>query len=263
MRTFWIAAFLPVIAAACSQGYSSVELLDLTLTPVADAADPADRGGAASQHVDCDVGIAQAAWSGDAGPAGPPREAPEDAISDFAEFWSIPVPSDDFDVVGRDQGRLLFVHRNGAGAKVAVVLLDVDGGDDGPWTMDVFAACDPSELDGSYDEPLRVWTDSAGVRVLTSVVTTFRGAEHCGWEDVIYLRFDDRIYLGGDVPRDLWSSLVEAPSRDVALSPDAVDTGLSSGEVALWMSPDDSIAYLVAPSQVDSFALATEPVWCA
>jgi hypothetical protein len=240
-----------------------VSVVELDIVPVADAPVVADRGGAASRQVECQDGIARAAWSADAGPVGPPRNQPEDAIADFVEFWSIPIPPDDFQITGRDAGRLLYVHENGAVGKVAVVLADADGGNDGPWAMDVFAACDPSELDPSYDEPLRIWTDVTGERVLTSQVTTLRGAEHCGWQDVIYLQMGERVYLGGEVPRELWGSLVEVPAIDVEMPPDAVDTGLDSGEVALWMSPDESMAYVVSPSRVDSFAVATEPVWCA
>ncbi len=221
------------------------------------------RGGAAPRFTECEGSIAYAGESQDVGPTGEPRGNPLDAIADFTEMWSVAVPADAFALAGRDEDRLLYVHRVDGRAKIAIVLLDASGSDDGPWAMDVFAICDVSEFSEVHHDPLEVWVDAAGERVPTSRLTTFPGAEHCDWEGVIYLSFEDRIYLGGDVPRELLSYLVAPPENDIALPTDSVDTGYTSGDVALWMSRDESLAYLVAPDRTNGFSLATEPVWCA
>jgi hypothetical protein len=242
----------------------SVPSLDLDVTPVADAPDPAERGGAAALHVDCRFGIAQAGWSQDAGPAGPPRGEPVEALRDFIDMWAIPVPAGDFALAGTDVARLLYTHSTAQSPKIAVVVRHTEGGPDGDgWSMEVFAACDRAELDPAYDEPLRIWVDAEGRRAPTLEITAYPGAEHCDWEDVIYLNYEERTYLGGDVPSELVPSLVTAPERDIDLPPDAVDTGFTSGDTDLWLSADESIAYLVSPTHLDGFALAIAPVWCA
>jgi hypothetical protein len=62
--------------------------------------------------------------------------------------------------------------------------------------VETFATCDPAEYDPSTDDQLSidVWVDADGNRVPTSIITSSPGAEHCEWQSVTFLFYEDRQY---------------------------------------------------------------------
>ena len=152
-------------------------------------------------------------------------------------------------------------------AKVAVIVADAGevGLESGGWAVETFASCDPAEYDPSADEQLfhDIWLDADGNRVLTSTLVSFRGPEHCGWQSVTFLTYRDRQYLG-DPQGALEGSGVEVPfEADAELPADATDTGYHRDGRHLWLSADESVAYVVDGDGVEAWPSPDHIVGCA
>jgi len=247
---------------------SPIPQVDLDGQPVPDAPDPADRAGAAAEYVDCVHGIGNGGWSMDFGLVGSASN-PDRALESFLDGGLFGLPPDGFVVSGRDAGRMLYTYSVDDVAKAAVIVADsntVDLDASNRWTVETFATCDPAEYDPNVDDqlPMEVWLDADGNRVPTSIITSFRGAEHCGWESVTYLIFEDEQFISD--PR----GVIEVPyvtpyDDDTDLPVDAVDTGYRHDDRELWMSPNGQVAYLSGNDRVEAWPKpdTTEPVWCA
>ena len=246
---------------------AAVPQVDLDEQPIADAPDPADRAGAAAEYVDCTYGIWNGGWSLDFGFSGSGSE-PEVALDRFLDEGLFSLPHDGYFASGRDADRLLYTYQVDGVPKVAVILADstadLDASDH--WTVETFATCDPSEYDPSVDDQLsmEVWLDADGGRVPTSIITSFQGAEHCGWESVTYLIHEDQQFISD--PRGVIDVPYGTPyDGDTELPVDAVDTGYRHDDREFWISADGQVAYLVESDRVEAWPKpdSTEPVWCA
>ena len=247
---------------------TAIPRVDLDGQPVADAPDPADRAGAAAEYVDCTYGISNGGWSLDFGPAGSASD-PEGALQGFVDDGLFGLPPDGYVASGRDEGRTLFTYSVEGMSKVAVIVadsntIDLDASD--LWTVETFATCDPAEYDPTVDDrlPMDVWLDADGNRVPTSIITSFPGAEHCEWESVTYLIYEDQQFISD--PRGVMDVPYVVPyDADTELPADAVETGYRHDDRDLWVSADGQVAYLAGSDRVEAWPKpdTTEPVWCA
>jgi hypothetical protein len=245
---------------------ASTPVVDLFEQPIADAPDPADRAGAAANHVQCEYGISQGGWSMDFGSPGGASD-PEVALSVFLEGELFALPIQDFVAQGRDEARMLYTYSVAGEPKVAVIVADsahvpLDAEDE--WGVETFASCDPAEFDPSTDDqlPVDIWLDAEGQRVPTSTLTSREGAEHCDWESVTFLRFEDRQYISdpGGVLGDV--GFVARFDGDAELPTDATNTGYHRNGRELWVSADGAITYIVGANRVKAWPTTTEPVGC-
>ena len=247
---------------------TAIPHVDLVGHPVPDAPDPADRAGAAAEYVDCTYGISNGGWSVDFGPAGSASD-PEGALQGFVDDGLFSLPPDGYVASGRDEGRTLYTYSVEGVPKVAVIVadsntIDLDASDG--WTVETFATCDPAEYDPNVDGqlPMEVWLDAGDDRVPTSIITSFPGAEHCGWESVTYLIYEDQQFISD--PRGVMDVAYVVPyDHDSGLPADAIDTGYRLEDLELWLSADGQVAYLVGSDRVEAWPKpdTTEPVWCA
>lgn len=273
--------FIAGLAAACGgadpvgatgssvdadEGDVSVPVVDLFEQPVADAPDPADRAGAAADYVECDYGISQGGWSMDFGPPGSASD-PDGALSLFLEEGLFALPGQGFVAEGQNQDRMLYTYSVAGEPKVAVIVADSANvpldAEDG-WVVETFASCDPAEFDPSIDDrlPVDIWLDADDNRVPTSTITSSKGPEHCDWESVTFLWFEDRQYIS-DPSGVLADVGFVVPFDDNAELPgDATNTGYHSDGRQLWVSSDGTIAYLVDGDRVEAWPTTADPVGC-
>jgi hypothetical protein len=239
----------------------SIPIVNLFEEPVPDAPDPADRAGAADEYIECVHPIWNGGWSQDVGGTGNAGD-PADALALFVDSGLFGLPPKGYSLTGRDGGRLLYTYAVDGTQKVAVILSNSPSG----WGFETFASCDPAEYDPADDELLRmgIWTASDGRRTPTSIITSMPGAEHCGWESVTYLLYQDRQYIS-DPNGVMGVRFVEPFASDTNLPADAVDTGFRRKGQSLWLSADNSVAYLVSDDRVEAWPTpdSPEPVWCA
>lgn len=245
----------------------SVPVVDLFEQPVADAPDPADRAGAAADYVECTYGISQGGWSMDFGPPGSASDA-DGALQRFVTDQVFALPDQGYVADGRDEGRMLYTYSVAGEPKVAVIVADSANvqldAEDG-WVVETFASCDPAEFDPSVDDqlPVDIWLDADGNRVPTSTITSSKGPEHCDWESVTFLWFEDRQFISD--PRGVLADIefVVPFDDDVELPIDATNTGYHRDDRQLWLSADGTIAYLVDENRVEAWPTTTDPVGCA
>lgn len=102
----------------------------------------------------------------------------------------------------------------------------------------------------SLDDLVGDWTNGAEVPRRYESVEVFRGAEHCGWEDVLFMSLQ---------PEDgEWLQFVraEAPTRldwiagpveiNVSLLSDAIDTGYERNGTRLFLAADSGYVWLMS-----------------
>jgi hypothetical protein len=278
LRSTMLLVVLVLVASGCgdaggdldtSSGASTLPVLILFEQPIADAPDPADRAGAASDYVQCTSGLSNGGWSLDFGPPQTTSDA-ESALTAFLGEGLFSLPTDGYAAAGADTDRILFTYPVANTPKVAVIVVDSPGDDDlglgSGWVVETFATCDPSEYDDSADDDIliQVWLDADGNRVPTSTISSLQGAEHCGWESVTYLSFMDQYYISD--PRGVLSAPLVVPFSDDAVLPaDAVDTGFRRDGAELWISKTATVAYLVRDDKVEAWPTPVDPnsIFCA
>jgi hypothetical protein len=144
---------------------------------------------------------------------------------------------------------------------------DFDG--DHGWGIEAWAQCDPAELPARVTDALgiEVWQDRAGRRVPVSRVQSFRGPEHCGWQDVTFLRIgaDERREYVRDTSGGLDDLLRSTYDGTARLPAQARATGYRRHGRELWLDPG-SAAYLVRVGDrrdVERWPATREPIRCA
>jgi len=246
---------------------ASLPIVDLSRSPVADDPDPSVRAGAVADFVDCEYGIWQGGWTSDFGPLGS-GTGPDEALEDMIDGETLGMPDEGFAAVGRDEDRVLYTYDVGGVAKAALVIADstrVELETKDRWAIETFASCDPSEFDPSTDGafPQEVWMDADGDRVPTSVITSSRGPEHCGWESATFLRVDGRGYISDPEGVLDGKGFVAPFDADAELPSDAIDTGYQQQGLRLWLSNDRLIAFVVTADRVEAWPSSTEEFGCA
>ncbi len=246
---------------------SSIPTVDLSQRPVADAPDPSERAGAAANFIECEYGVWQGGWSLDFGPLGSGSD-PDGAIDDLIRGDMLGLPGEDFTVVGQDQDRVLYTYEVADSPKASVVVADSEHvalDTEDRWAVETFATCDPAEFDPSTDDqfPMDVWQDTGGNRVPTSVITSSRGPEHCGWESATFLTLVGVGYIS-DPDGVLGADGFVAPFDDDAELPsDAIKTDYQRDGRRLWLSKDRTIAFVVSDDRVEAWPSSTEDFFCA
>lgn len=267
-RSWPVIATIALLVAGCGgsasgfeQAVASLPELELFVTPVPDAPDPADRAGAAAMHVECVHPLWNGGWSADFGPPGAGSTS-DRALDAFLSSGLFGLPAHGYALGGKAPDRVLYTYAVTDVPKVAIIVANESDG----WRVETFASCDPAEYDPTTDGQISigVWTDDGGERVPTSIIMSLAGAEHCGWESVTYLLFENRQYISDpegvmDVP------FVTAFDPAADLPSDAVDTGYRREDRELWLSQDRRVAYLVSGDRVETWPTpdTAEPVWCA
>jgi hypothetical protein len=137
--------------------------------------------------------------------------------------------------------------------------------DDVGWEVVGQRACDPSEFDpgDGLTDDTTLWLDAEGQRAPTARIFSRRGAGHCGWEAIIFLYVEDKLYL-----RDLKGELADqtaGPFREVAALPaDAVDTGLHTDNWHLFTVPDERFIYIrTNDGTIERWGRGSDDIGCA
>lgn len=104
---------------------------------------------------------------------------PDDALLEFVDGGLFALPVEGYMAQGRDEDRRLYTYSVNDQAKVAVIVADsanVPVSVEDGWAVKTFASCDPAECDPAADDqiPIKIWLDSDGDRVPTSIVTSSR-----------------------------------------------------------------------------------------
>ena len=130
------------------------------------------------------------------------------------------------------------------------------------------AACGGTD----WEDP---WRDARGDEVGEFVVTTYRGAEHCGWQSAVFLHLgwplgtaaktmnSARQYVRD--PNGLFRSEVAPLDLDASLPDDAEDTGYDQGDIELWISKREAAnaIYIVDGKRVERWPRTRRVVACA
>lgn len=287
MRSVALGA-LAFLLAGCGSAGPVVVRADPTVVPYdgpmtlpldhSDDAGVAARSGAAGRALECagtpyDGGGAD---YGDSGLESVQKDA-ERALRNYFEEEGVSwgMPADGYRVERRDGDRVLFSYDVGGHTKAAVIAADHvrDWRKHTGWGVESWAQCDPAEFPAEFTDHLElsVWTDAAGNRVPVTKVTSWRGPEHCDWQDITFLEIGseatqptDEEYLR-DTSGVLADFLDGAYDAHAVLPARATDTGWRHGGRELWLVPDRSAAYLVStddPTDVERWPASTRPIGC-
>ncbi|MFE1440389.1 hypothetical protein [Streptomyces sp. NPDC058739] len=219
--------------------------------------------GAAGRALECTgeiySGDGRGSWSeGDGG------ETPEEGLEAFFDFEQPDLPRTGYRVEREERDRVLFSLDVDGRTKVAVVVAEDRAGAPG-WGPEASASCDPSELPDSFvaDQPYDLWTDASGDRLPYTRVHSYRGAEHCDWQDADFIALGDASY-GRDPDGVLPDgALTSAYDGDARLPDGARDTGYRQGDRALWRTPDDpSRVYVRDDGRVQAWPRVKDDFGC-
>lgn len=236
-----------------------------------DNPDPAKRAGAAALALECS-GTIYAGGGGDYADGGL-ESVQRDAAAAFENFaaeedGTYPGPGEGFVVERTDGDRVLLSYDVGQETKVAVIAADGirDYNDDVGWGVETWAQCDPAELPADVARELGhvVWEDADGDPVPVTTVTSYRGPEHCDWQDITFLHLRDQTFLR-DTRGVLAELLTTTWSDDVDLPAGATDTGFRHDGRQLWLAGDAS-AFLVSTSDasdVERWPATRDGIGCA
>ena len=170
--------------------------------------------------------------------------------------------------------RVLYVAEVDGRPKAAAVVHDgpasEGAGGDG-WYVESWAVCDVVELPAEFvaERGYEVWTDPAGRIVPTRRLEVFRGAEHCDWQDMTFLRLgrwhdDVPTFVRDPEPDPYLREYVAEPFvAGTTVPPDAVDSGFRRGGDRLWLAPDEARAYVGAtPDDVELWPRVVRRLGC-
>ncbi|MEV7343518.1 hypothetical protein [Streptomyces sp. NPDC093544] len=242
--------------------------LDLPFRESADGSErEAEEGsGSAGRALECDGEI----YSGSGGETWTKSDGgstPEEGLNAFFDMDQPELPHHGYRMESRQGDRVLFSYDVDGRTKVAVVVAK-DQPDRPGWGPETNASCDPAELPASYTDSksYEIWTDRAGHRVPTTVLSSYAGAEHCDWESAHFLgmgRDEDSRQYARDPKGVLGSELFTAEyDGDVPMPADAHDTGYRFKDWRLWLTDDKSTAYVRTSDGVEAWPEAKDMVAC-
>ncbi|MDR6975746.1 hypothetical protein J2X68_002434 [Streptomyces sp. 3330] len=222
--------------------------------------------GAAGRALECEGEIS---WGGgpDGWSEGDGGDTPEEGLRLYFDLFDPVGPHAGFRVERAEADRVLFSYDVDGRTKIAVVVAR-DQEERPGWGPETNASCDPAELPASVTDPggPEIWTDGRGERVATTTLTSYPGAEHCGWQTAHFLGTgrgeDHRQYVRdpeGVIEEDQLTSPYDG---DTAMPAGAHDTGYRHGDWRLWLTDDASTAYVRTSDGVEAWPLAKEPVAC-
>ena len=91
--------------------------------------------------------------------------------------------------------------------------------------------------------PRSTWTGPGGAEVVA-----YAGDKHCDWQSLTVLRLDDKRQYVRDpegIVEKQW--LASTYNAQATLPRDATNTGYNHDDEQLWLSADESAAFVVAP----------------
>ncbi|MFF3201233.1 hypothetical protein [Streptomyces sp. NPDC002962] len=283
MRARFVASALLVVlaAAGCGAGDEQDVVVEGTppATPYAGPLDIATKeldestpealrvaSGAAGRALECEGEIS---WGG--GPDGWSErdggDTPEEGLRLYFDLFEPAGPHSGFRVERAEADRVLFSYDVAGRTKIAVVVAR-DQEERPGWGPETNASCDPAELPASVTDSgdEEIWTDRHGGRVATTTLSSYPGAEHCGWQTAHFLGMgrgaDHRQYVrdpDGVIEEELLTSPYDG---DAAVPADAHDTGYRYGDWRLWLADDASTAYVRTSDGVEAWPLAKDMVAC-
>lgn len=186
---------------------------------------------------------------------------------------------DDVQAVREETDRVLFSYAAEGRTRQAVIVRfgsAVEGtgaGADGmAWWVESWARCDIAEFPESVaaDRHVEVWTDASGRRVPTTTIVSSSGGDCVPGATFLRLGVPGRdprnadseeTYVGGAGP-EYAEFFAEPYRRDVALPPDAVDTGYQRDGQHVWLSPDHQRAYVVRIDRVELWPRTVQTLAC-
>jgi hypothetical protein len=198
---------------------------------------------------------------------------PEALQTARSEGMFLELPDLDLEVARTEDDRVLLTYTSDDAVRAALIFRDgpasEGAGGDG-WYRESWARCDLSEFPEHVAESFfgyQVWTGPDGQPALTSDVVSFPGAEHCDWQTITFLalgegRRDERMYVQDPLP-ELVDFMQGTYVADMALPGDAVATGYSRDGRHLWLSPDETFAYVGKPGSVEAWPRAKPGFGCA
>jgi hypothetical protein len=199
------------------------------------------------------------------------QEDPKAALDDWfeSEFFA-QLPKTGYVETARHDGAALFTFSTQGLVVSAFVVRDDAKGPEGDhgWGVASYAACDPAEWPPATSDSLgiEVWVNPDGDRVPTSTIQSFRGPEHCSWQDTTFLWLGENASDGefyGTPSPDLRRLLLTTYAAHVAPPADARDTGFARDGRHLWLATDGSAAYLVdADGDAERWPASRRPVRC-
>ncbi|MFJ4713315.1 hypothetical protein [Streptomyces sp. NPDC088785] len=227
-------------------------------------------GGAALLALECAARPYEAGAAADEGAGDDGADSAAGALARYAGDGSEEMPVRGYRAEAGRGHRVLYSYDVAGRTRAAVVVAEDRRG----WFAETYASCDPSEFRARDRArlPVRVWEDAHGRAVSTAKVVSWRGAEHCDWQDVEFVtldRGDDGRRRGRQYLRDARGVLADLDglsstyAEDVPLPSDAVDTGYRDAGRELWLAPDRSRAYVRdADGTVERWPGTKEQVAC-
>ncbi len=233
------------------------------LPPSVPATQPVPTGPGLQSLLECDGppstvgGLAE-----DFGPTGGGRTA-QAAFADWQDKHAFALPREGYVLGWSDEERSLYVYSVWGRVKVVVLISTRLGPVVGPrFTVDEIRACNRDEFGSGAVDGQRQWSNSETGAVLIEIP----GHAHCAWQSIRFLDLtlngEPRQYVRDPLSLLSTESLFGTLGRDVALPDDAVFSGYRSGVLELWLTPDDTAAYVVSPTGVDRWPRAREPLGC-
>jgi hypothetical protein len=196
------------------------------------------------------------------------QDDPRAAVMDFVqEEGPVQAGFNIFDVARRG-GEVLFVGDVGASSLAAWVVHDgmTGPGQDQGWGVYSWAYCDPSYWPDrlAYSGDFLIWSNADGDRMPTSVLYSFPGPEHCGWQDATFLFLgedgEDGAYVGNPLP-EFAGYLRSTYAKHAQLPVEAEDTGYQREGNELWITQD--AAYVVdRHGNTERWPAEAKPISC-
>lgn len=229
--------------------------------------------GAAGRVVTCDQpvlgGSSTSPFTG-----GEVGESPESGLQAWRDDSSWPGLEGDMQPVRTEPDRVLFTYAAGDRVLQAAVVHrgpaaeGTGAGADGiAWYVESSARCDVVEYPDGLAESrgTEVWTDAAGRRISSQVVSSSTSDNDCLVPGTRMLHVDqgapERAYLRNTA--DYPDRVAEPFQADVPLPADALDSGYRHGDERLWFAADRSRAYVGGPERFEVWPLLTEVLGCA
>ena len=240
-----------------------------------DEASVEERSGAAGRTLECDGKPYDGGGADYDGGLASVQDTATQALENLFEEdgHGNALPDDGYRIEREDDGRVLLSYDVDQRTKIAFIAHDgiTDFNHDTGWGIEAWAQCDPSELPASVTDALDigVWTDTSGARVPVTTVTSYRGAEHCDWQDMTFIELPDgkdKKWYVRDPRGELRDFVLSAYDGSAELPKDATDTGLRHDGRQLWVVPAKDAAYLVSledAHDVQSWPAAKERIGCA
>lgn len=219
----------------------------------ADEASVAKRSGAAGRSLECDGAPFQGGSADYNDGLASVQHSGKEALRDLftSEGLATTLPDEGYRVERADGRRVLFSYDVAKRTRIAFIASDAikDYTHHTGWGIESWAQCDPAEFPESVTKSLGidVWQDASGARIPVSRIQSFKGAEHCNWQDVTFLQVDSDgtpVEYVRDPHGTLKDSLPSAYEGSARLPDTATDTGLRNEGRQLWLGPDRA-AYLV------------------